>query len=166
MNERSIEDLIREMKKTGREHMRDIWKKARSGEMDSLSGEDRLLASIMLEHVEYHNQFELADHLSEHEFDAEKETNPFMHVLMHLLVENQLETREPIEVYQFYNAMLRRSTTSHEAVHLIAMILSYLLFGVLKYREEFDMEKYKVLLRKYKVRKPEKIPTSLERDFN
>jgi hypothetical protein len=166
MNEKGIHDLIRQMKKSGREHMHGIWKKARSGEMDSLSQNDRNLARIMLEHGEYHNQFEFADHLSDHEFDVDKETNPFLHIVIHLVVQNQISSREPIEVYQFYNAMLRKKVTIHEAMHLIGTIFSYLLFGVLKHGEEFDMEKYKSLLRKYKVRNPDKIPASLDREFD
>jgi hypothetical protein len=73
-----------------------------------------------------------------------------------------LEERDPIEVYQFYNAMLKKKCSHHEAIHLVATIFSYLLFYVLKDQVPFDLERYKSLLKKYKNQKPEKVYELLE----
>ena len=112
----------------------------------------------MLEHQdEYFNQFELADLTYEHDFDPDSEENPFLHIVLHLIVEKQLENRDPIEVFQFCNSMRKRKVSRHETIHLIARMLAPLIFSVIQQKREFDLDTYLSLLRKYKNRKPDKI---------
>jgi hypothetical protein len=133
--------------------------------LDTLSDKDQSLARIMLEHEQYHNQFEMADLLHDHHYDIDSEVNPFIHIIFHQIIENQLASREPIEVFQFYNAMRNNKVSRHETIHSIATIFSFLLHKVLKDPSEFDLEKYKSLLRRFKNKKPEKIMPALEREF-
>ena len=98
------DEVLSELRRFNREYMHMIWEEAKSGELDVLEAEERRIAEVMLEHQdEYFNQFEMADVLADHEYDPESETDPFLHVTFHTIVENQLEARDPIEVYQFYN---------------------------------------------------------------
>jgi hypothetical protein len=86
----AMEDETRiELKKLSGEHSHLLWKIAKTGDLSTLSPENKKLAEIMLEHEEYHNQFEIADLLSEHEYDVDNETNPFLHVTMHAIAETQ-----------------------------------------------------------------------------
>ncbi len=157
-----MEDETRmELKKLSGEHSRFLWEIAKTGDLSTLFGEDRKLAEVMLEHEEYHNQFEIADILSEHEYNVENETNPFLHVTMHAIAETQLENRDPIEVYQFYNAMRKKKASHHDAIHLIGLVLAPLIFKVLQERTVFDLEEYRSQLKSYKQMKPEKIFGSL-----
>ena len=157
---------LEELRKFNREHFHWIWKIAQAGDLETLSEEDMCLAKIMLEHEEYHNQFEIADHLSEHEFDAETETDPFLHIVLHQVVENQLEARDPIEVYQFLNAMRKKKISRHEVIHFISSIITVLIYTCLKEKKKFDLERYKYLLKKYKNKNPDKLPGLLESDFD
>ena len=78
----SVEDIL---KRLTRERFHGIWEAARSGNAAELEGEDQKLARIMLQHQEeFYNHLELADVMSDHDFDPEHETNPFLHNLMHL----------------------------------------------------------------------------------
>src|SRR3972149_12051693 len=129
----------RELKKLSGEHSRLLWEIAQKGDLSTLSPEDKKLAEIMLEHEEYHNQFEIADLLSEHEYDVDNEVNPFVHVTMHAIAETQLENRDPIEVYQFYNAMRKKKASHHEAVHLIGVVFVPLIFTTLREQKAFDL---------------------------
>lgn len=87
--------------------------------------EERRLAELMLEHQdEYFNQFEMADVLGDHQFDPESGTDPFLHITFHTIVENQLEAKDPIEVYQFYNSMRKKKVSHHDTIHLIGAILA------------------------------------------
>ena len=158
--------VLEDLRKFNGERFHLIWKAAQTGNLQSLNEEQRSLAEIMLEHEEYHNQFEIADHLSEHEYDAETETNPFLHITFHQIIESQLEARDPIEVYQFFNAMLKKKLSRHEVVHLIGHILSYLIYACLQEQKEFDLERYKSLLKKYKNRNPDRLPALIESDFD
>jgi hypothetical protein len=160
-----MEDESRiELRKLSRERSRLLWEIAKTGDLSTLSAEDKKLAEIMLEHEEYHNQFEIADLLSEHEYDADNEVNPFLHVTMHAIAETQMENRDPIEVYQFYNATRKKKASHHEAVHLICAVLTPLIFETLKEKKVFDLEEYRSRLKSYKHMKPEKIYSSLEKD--
>jgi hypothetical protein len=150
-------DLRQELKRLTGEHERVLWEIAKTGDLNGLSPEDKKLAEIMLEHEEFHNQFEIADVLSEHEYDPDKETNPFLHVTMHAIAETQLENRDPIEVYQFYNAMRKKKASHHDAVHLIGVVLAPLIWKTLREQRAFDLEEYRSRLRKLKYIKPEKI---------
>jgi hypothetical protein len=151
------EDIRQELKKLTRERTRTVWEIAKMGDLSGLSPEDKKLAEIMLEHEEFHNQFEIADILGEHEYDPDKEVNPFFHVTMHVIAETQLENRDPIEVYQFYNAMRKKKASHHDAVHLIGVVLVPLIFTTLREQKAFDLEEYQSRLKKFKYMKPEKI---------
>jgi len=151
------EDTRQELKKLTRERTRTVWEIAKTGDLSGLSPEDKKLAEIMLEHEEFHNQFEIADILGEHEYDPDKEINPFFHVTMHVIAETQLENRDPIEVYQFYNAMRKKKASHHDAVHLIGVVLVPLIFTTLREQKAFDLEEYQSRLKKFKYMKPGKI---------
>ena len=59
------------LKKANHEYFHSIWQFVQDNDLDSLSPEDRLLAKIMLEHEEFHNQFEVADLLYDHKYDID-----------------------------------------------------------------------------------------------
>ena len=154
------------LKKLNHEYLHTIWQVAKTGDLELLSGEAKRLATIMLEHDEYHNQFEIADHLHDHEYDVDREGNPFLHIAIHAVVENQLEAREPIEVYQFYNAMRKHVVPRHEIVHMIGAILAPLLFDVKQEERPFDLGRYVRILKKCKTRKPHKVWDAIESAFD
>lgn len=156
---------LEELRKTNHEHLHRIWKCAQTGNVEELSDEEKLLAKIMLDHDEYHNQFEILDLLHDHKYDVQSEIDPLLHVIFHAVVENQLAARDPIEVYQFYNAMRQNKVSRHETIHCIGTIFSYLIQGVLTGAGSFDDERYRTLLKKLKNKKPERIIPAMEREF-
>ena len=146
-----------------RKHFYDIWEKAKNGELQGLTEEEQRLGKIMLDHSdEYFNQFEFADALADHEYAPETEVNPFLHVTLHAIAEKQVNDRNPIEAFQFYNAMLRKKCSRHEAIHLLNIILLGFIFRTLKERTPFPLDSYRKILKEYKSRKPEKINRLLE----
>ena len=159
------DEMYSELRRLNREHMHMIWEVAKTGDLDVLEAEERQIAEVMLEHQdEYFNQFEMADVLGDHQFDPESETDPFLHITFHTIVENQLEARNPIEVYQFYNSMRKKKVSRHDTIHLIGAILAPLVVSTLQGRRAFDLEQYRSLLKRAKAKKPEKIMEWLERE--
>jgi hypothetical protein len=141
-----------------RKHFHNIWEKAKNRELQGLTDEEQRLGKIMLDHSdEYFNQFEFADALADHEYDPETGVNPFLHVTLHAIAEKQVEDRDPIEAFQFYNAMLKKKCSRHEAIHLLTTILVKFIFRTLKEKVPFPLESYRKILKEYKSRKPEKI---------
>ena len=158
-------DETRELRKLTREHLHALWEIAKSGNLDSLSGESKWLAKAMLDHKdEYFNQFEMADLTYDYEYDVDSEENPFLHIILHSAVERQLEAKDPIEAYQFYNSMRKKKGSHHDTIHLIAAIFAPLMFKVMQERKEFELDKYISLLKKYKNNRPRKIYESMEKD--
>ncbi|NWF93462.1 MAG: DUF1841 family protein [Syntrophaceae bacterium] len=159
------DSTLKAFQQANREHLHSIWQRARDGQLDGLSEEEKQIGKIMLDHSEeYFNQFEFADVLADREFNPESEVNPFLHVTLHAIVEKQISDRDPMEAFQFYNAMLHNKCSRHEAIHLLMTIMIRFLFPVLKGRETFDLDGYRKFLRIYKTRKPDKIIALLENE--
>ena len=151
---------------SNRDHMYKIWQSAKSNELDELTEEEQLYGKLMLEHEEYHNQFEFSDILGEQEVDPETGVNPFLHISLHVIVENQLKSRDPIEAYQFYNSMMKKRVSRHETIHLIAHIFTPIIVHTLQRQAPFDIELYRGLLKKYSSRRPEKIYPAVTKELD
>src|SRR5512137_926434 len=109
------------LRSVNRKDLHQIWLKAREGKMEGLTEEEQRLGRAMLDHSdEYFTQFEFADVMADHQFDPDSEVDPYMHVTLHAVVEKQVADRDPIEALQFYNAMISRKCSRHEALHLLA----------------------------------------------
>ncbi len=154
-------------KKASREYLHKIWQAAKKGELDTLDEEKKLLAEIMLEHEdEYFNDFEFADLAHERDYDPDSEVNPFLHIIFHSIVENQLKERDPIEVYQFYNAMLRKKMPRHDIIHLVGRLLANFIFRMMHHKIEMDLKAYKLILKRCKNINPGKVWESIDKEFN
>jgi hypothetical protein len=141
-----------------REHLHFLWKKAKNNDLNGLDDEERHMAEAMLLHEdEFFNVFEFADVLHERDFDPDTDVNPFLHITIHTVVVNQLAARDPLEVYQFYNAMRNKKCSHHDTIHLIGAIFVPLMFDTMKNKAPFDNDRYVSMLKKYKSRKPDKI---------
>jgi hypothetical protein len=157
------DSVFKTFREINRKHFHEIWEKAQSGQLQDLTEEEQCLGKIMLDHSDkYSHQFEFADALADHEYDPGAEVNPFLHVTLHAIAEKQVEDRDPIEAFQFYNAMLRNKCSRHEAIHLLSTIMVKFIFRTLKERIPFPLDSYRKVLKEYKSRKPEKINRLLE----
>lgn len=129
MNDPSM-DFLRKM---NRQQMRTIWECAKHNELDELTEEEKLYARMMLEHQdEFFNDFEFADVMDDYEYDPDTEVNPFAHITIHVVIENQLQAKDPIEVIDFYHAMRRKKLSHHNIIHLIGSIMMPFIFYSLK----------------------------------
>ena len=159
------EEIRKILDEENRQHLYTLWGRAKEGNFDGLTDDEERFARIMLDHRdEFYNQFEYTGLAYDQENDSEAEFDPFLHVGIHAAVEAQLELRDPVEAFQFYNALRNKKYPHHDAVHFIGQILIYLIFDVIEDEQPFDLETYRKLLKKYKTRNPEKLMDSLESD--
>jgi len=157
------DSIFKVFREIHRQHFHEVWEKAQSGQLQDLTEEEQRLGKIMLDHSDkYFHQFEFADALADHEYDPESEVNPFLHVTLHAIAEKQVEDRDPIEAFQFYNAMLRKKCSPHEAVHLLSTILVKFIFQILKQKKPFPLETYRKTLKELKSRNAKKISRLVE----
>lgn len=165
MTDGSSKKFEKLQKRMMRQNMHRIWQVAQSRNLDGLTDDEKEIAWIMLEHEEFNDDFRNAEELADYEYNPDSEVNPFMHIGIHIAVENQLKQKEPLEVCEFYNAAKERGVSHHEIIHRLGFILMPLVFHTLKHLKPFDNERYKNLLRKHKDTDTEMLEALLEKEF-
>lgn len=94
----------------------DAWRKYRAAE--PLEGLERTAVAIAIEHPEYHGVLDDPGRYAEMEYFPEMgETNPFLHLAMHLALEEQLSIDQPPGVRQRFDAAVAARGSRHEALH-------------------------------------------------
>ena len=91
----------------------ETWRKYRAGE--PLSGIEALTIDVVLAHPEYHAL--LSDPERSRERDYVDEGNPFLHMSLHVALEEQLSIDQPSGITRLFAALLRRSGDRHAALH-------------------------------------------------
>jgi len=91
----------------------ETWRKYRAGE--PLSGIEALTIDVVLAHPEYHAL--LSDPERSRERDYVDEGNPFLHMSLHVALEEQLSIDQPPGIAARFAELLRRTGERHEALH-------------------------------------------------
>src|SRR3989442_11472341 len=89
------------------------WRKYRAGE--PLVGVEPIALDVILAHSEYHAL--LADPERYREKDYVDEANPFLHMSLHVALEEQLSIDQPPGIVSRFSALLSRFGDRHEALH-------------------------------------------------
>jgi hypothetical protein len=103
-----------------REQVRDFffeaWRKYRAGE--PLAGLETVALEITLLHPEYHPVLDAPDRFREQEYFPELgETNPFLHMSLHMALEEQLSIDQPQGVAMRFADLVARAGDRHAALH-------------------------------------------------
>jgi hypothetical protein len=94
----------------------ETWRKYRAGEL--LSGLEAMALELILLHPEYHAVLEQSERTREREYLPELgETNPFLHLSLHLALEEQLSIDQPPGIAARFAALLARHGERHAALH-------------------------------------------------
>jgi hypothetical protein len=106
-----------------RRYFVDAWRKARSGE--PLEPLERQIAETIRAHPEYHTLLEAPDAALAREYFPEGgETNPFLHLSLHIAILEQVGTDRPAGVRALYQRLVRSAKDAHEAEHRIMECLA------------------------------------------
>ena len=89
------------------------WRKYRDGV--PLAGIESLALDVILQHPEYHAALDAPGRYREKDYVGE--TNPFLHMSLHLALEEQLSIDQPPGIRSRWDALVRRSRDRHEALH-------------------------------------------------
>ena len=142
-----------------------IWSKMQAGLIDEMSEAEYSIARILLEHPEYEEFFDDDEILDGREFDTGKEGNPFLHVSIHKMVEDQLQAGRPEEVQAFFDGMVERGRDRHEIVHAIMKILVRLISDAGMKGKPLDVRRYRLLLDRYRDLPLDEVEEALDREF-
>jgi len=96
----------------------DAWAKRRAGE--PLSDLERIAADLIAQHPEYHAFVEQPERFVERDFGPEGgETNPFLHLALHLAVAEQLAIDQPPGIRAQFERLRIARDDEHAAQHAI-----------------------------------------------
>jgi hypothetical protein len=100
-----------------REQARDFffetWRKYSAGA--PLEGAETLALAAILLHPEYHDLLARPGRFADK--DYQDESNPFLHLSLHLALEEQLSIDQPPGVTRLFEALLARKQDRHAALH-------------------------------------------------
>ncbi|HUQ77011.1 MAG TPA: DUF1841 family protein [Burkholderiales bacterium] len=89
------------------------WRKYRAGE--PLVGIETIAVDVMLAHSEYHAMLDKPERYRDK--DYVDEANPFLHMSLHLALEEQLSIDQPAGIAARFAALVRRHGNRHDALH-------------------------------------------------
>jgi Domain of unknown function (DUF1841) len=127
-----------------REFFFETWRKYRSGM--PLAGLETLGLDVILLHPEYH-QF-LIDINKNKSKDYTDESNPFLHMSLHLALEEQLSIDQPPGIAQCFAALLAKAGERHGALHEALECLAEMVWRAQKDKTPPDAGFYLDCLRK------------------
>ena len=107
-----------------------------------LSPLEDIAAGIILRHPEYHATLEAPDAL-EREYRVEDgQANPFLHLSLHLAIEEQLSIDQPSGLRSAFDTLAGRTADRHEALHAVLECLGETIWRAQRERQAPDAEAY------------------------
>jgi len=110
---------------------------------------DAVIAKIIELHPEYHELLENKEALDKDYTPEMGQTNPFLHMAMHISIQEQLSTKRPIGIEQLYQSMLNKHKDAHETEHLMMECLGQMLWEAQSQNKMPDENDYLSCLKKY-----------------
>ena len=103
------------------------WRKRRVGEL--LTPLEDLVAQLIAKHPEYFAVLENPQHHQERDYLPEQgATNPFLHLMMHLTIEEQISIDQPPGIREHFVRLTQRLESEHDAQHRMMECLSEMIW--------------------------------------
>ncbi|HQT00440.1 MAG: hypothetical protein B7Y26_07445 [Hydrogenophilales bacterium 16-64-46] len=119
----------------------DVWAKYRAGQR--LAGAEAPALEIVLAHPEYHALLDAPDRHLDRDYPPEAgETNPFLHLSLHLALAEQLGIDQPPGLRARYQKLLARHGDAMPAQHAAIDCLAETVWRAQRDRAPFDATGY------------------------
>ena len=118
----------------------EAWRKHRAGE--KLEAMETMLAQIISLHPEYHALFENEENLQRDFSATTGEPNPFLHLSLHLAIQEQLSIRRPAELTDLYRQLVEKHVDAHAAEHEIMECLGEMIWQAQRSQGMADENQY------------------------
>jgi hypothetical protein len=113
------------------------WEKAQAGE--PLEPVEAQIVQILRQHPEYHGLMSDTETALERDFPPEQgESNPFLHMGLHIAILDQLSVDQPAGIRGLYLQLARTLGDPHEAEHRIMECLAEALWTLQRTQAPFD----------------------------
>lgn len=118
----------------------DAWRKRQSGER--LEPLETLIANVVAQHPEYHSLLDSPNSLEQDYAPEQGQTNPFLHMGMHISLAEQLATDRPTGIRELYLEITANSKDAHEAEHRMMECLGLILWEAQSQNRPPDEQAY------------------------
>ncbi len=110
---------------------------------------EKQIADIITEHPEYHGLLSAPEKAKDQDFLPESgQSNPFLHIALHLSLIEQITTNQPAGITLLYNKLVQRRQDRHVAEHEIMNCLTQIIWEVQHDNKPYNEKKYLRLIRK------------------
>lgn len=124
------------------------WKKHQNKQL--MEPLEAVVAKIIELHPEYHALFENETAELDKDYTPEMgQTNPFLHMAMHISIQEQLSTKRPTGIEQLYQSLLNKNKDPHETEHLMMECLGKMLWEAQSQNRAPDEADYLSCLKTY-----------------
>ncbi len=100
----------------------DCWKLKQQG--NTLDALQQMIVSVIEQHPEYHSLLENSENLERDYHPAHGETNPFLHMSMHIALVEQITTDRPAGIRACHQQLTKTLGSPHQAEHRMMDCLS------------------------------------------
>lgn len=105
----------------------DTWRKYRQQEV--LSGIEAIALEVILQHQEYQALLDNVDQYLDKDFLPEMgDTNPFLHMSMHVAIKEQLSINQPIGICERFARLQEKTGSHHDAAHQVMECLAEMIW--------------------------------------
>jgi hypothetical protein len=133
-----------------RNQMRQVFLQAwgKHNENQELEPLEQLIVSILNQHPEYQALLENEDKALDRDYLPESgETNPFLHMGMHIAIHEQLSTDRPMGIAALFQQLVMQAGDPHEAEHHVMDCLGEMLWRAQRDGRMPDEQGYLACLR-------------------
>lgn len=118
-----------------------VWAKYRASQ--PLAGAELPALDAVLAHPEYHAILDQPDRYQERDYRPESgETNPFLHLSMHLAIAEQLSVDQPPGIRARYQSLMQQHGDEMAAQHAVMDCLGEMIWQVQRHQTAFDSAAY------------------------
>lgn len=112
-----------------------------------LSDLEKIALGVMQLHPEYHAILEAPAQFKHQEYFPEfGETNPFLHMSLHLSILEQISINQPIGIADMYEKLKTKHQEEHAAQHIILECLAETIWQAQRHNTPLDSAQYMQLL--------------------
>jgi len=123
------------------------WSKHQSGEL--MEPLEQMVAQVIQQHPEYHVLLEDEQAQLDKDYTPEMgESNPFLHMSMHIAIAEQLSIDRPAGIKDLYQQLLGKYSDSHTVEHHIMECLGQMMWEAQRNQAMPDEQQYLECLRK------------------
>ena len=130
-----------------RQYYIDTWTKAQNNQ--KLEPLEQIIADVINDHPEYQAILNDSDQALGREYLPEGgESNPFMHMGMHIAIHEQLGSNRPAGIRDLYQKIAQRVGDAHKAEHQMMECLAEMMWQAQRADKEPDEKHYLKALKK------------------